>query len=133
MSVILNPLYTFVVIPEMPKALSGIFADVAGRPRISASAFRGDNTGRTASSLRPAVFLKNSARQDAPGIQRLSFELAPVEPAVDILQRPHKLRPLRLGDLLHDFGPDCVGVVDPNARIEAGRHDDILWETEIGT
>jgi hypothetical protein len=36
----------FVVIPEMPKALSGIFADVAGGPRISASAFRGDNKGR---------------------------------------------------------------------------------------
>jgi hypothetical protein len=36
----------FDVIPEMLKALSGIFAGVAGRLRISASAFRGDNNRR---------------------------------------------------------------------------------------
>src|SRR5262249_1012015 len=36
-----NPRGPFVVIPEMPQALSGIFADAAERPRISASAFRG--------------------------------------------------------------------------------------------
>jgi hypothetical protein len=34
----------FGVIPEMPEALSGIFANAAGSPRISASAFGGDKS-----------------------------------------------------------------------------------------
>jgi hypothetical protein len=40
-----DPLDPLIVIPEMPEALSGMFADLAVRPRISTSAFRGDNYG----------------------------------------------------------------------------------------